>query len=74
VQARLNYQVLPEGEGACRLALNLSFQLAGPLAQFSRSGLVADYVNELSRRFGRNLEQAGAGRARRHRRPCRAAR
>jgi len=58
VQARLNYQVLPEGEGACRLALNLSFQLAGPLAQFSRSGLVADYVNELSRRFGRNLEQA----------------
>ena len=58
VQSRLNYQVLPEGEGACRLALQLAFQLAGPLAQFSRSGLVTDYVNELARRFGRNLEQA----------------
>jgi carbon-monoxide dehydrogenase small subunit len=60
VKTRLHYAVLPDGPGATRLELRLAFQLAGPLAQFSRAGLVTDYVNELARRFGLNLQQAAA--------------
>jgi len=60
VSTRLHYAVLADGPGATRLELRLAFQLAGPLAQFSRAGLVTDYVNELARRFGLNLRQAAA--------------
>lgn len=60
VKTRLHYAVLADGSGATRLELRLAFQLAGPLAQFSRAGLVTDYVNELARRFGLNLQQAAS--------------
>lgn len=60
VKTRLVYAVLADGPGATRLELRLAFQLAGPLAQFSRAGLVTDYVNELARRFGLNLQQAAS--------------
>ena len=61
VKTRLDYTVVPQGPEASRLDLTLAFQLAGPLAQFSRAGLVTDYVTELSRLFGVNLQQAAAG-------------
>jgi carbon-monoxide dehydrogenase small subunit len=62
VKARLRYEVHADGERASRLALRLAFRLEGPLAQFSRSGLVVDYVSELSRRFAANLQAVAAGR------------
>jgi aerobic carbon-monoxide dehydrogenase small subunit len=61
VKSRLRYEVLADGERASRLGLRLAFRLEGPLAQFSRSGLVADYVGELSRRFAANLQAMAAG-------------
>lgn len=61
VKSRLRYEVLADGEHASRLVLRLAFRLEGPLAQFSRSGLVVDYVNELSRRFAANLQAVAAG-------------
>ena len=62
VKSRLRYEVHADGERASRLALRLAFRLEGPLAQFSRSGLVVDYVSELSRRFAANLQAVAAGR------------
>jgi carbon-monoxide dehydrogenase small subunit len=61
VKSRLRYEVLADGERASRLALRLAFRLEGPLAQFARSGLVVDYVSELSRRFAANLQAVAAG-------------
>jgi carbon-monoxide dehydrogenase small subunit len=61
VKSRLRYEVHADGERASRLALRLAFRLEGPLAQFSRSGLVIDYVSELSRRFAANLQAVAAG-------------
>ena len=49
------------GAGPSKVDLTLRFRLAGPLAQFSRAGLVNDYVTELTRLFGVNLTQAASG-------------
>ena len=54
----LDYGVEPVAAAASRLELRLRFRLAGPLAQFSRSGLVADYVAELARLYGQNLHRS----------------
>ncbi len=61
VKTLLDYDVVPVDAGHCKVALQLRFRLAGPLAQFSRAGLVNDYVAELTRRFGVNLGNAMAG-------------
>jgi aerobic carbon-monoxide dehydrogenase small subunit len=36
--------------------VDLAYSLQGPLAQFSRSGLVKDFVGRLISEFGRNVE------------------
>jgi len=61
VKTLLDYTVSPVDTGHCKVDLQLRFRLAGPLAQFSRAGLVNDYVGELTRRFGVNLGNAVAG-------------
>jgi len=38
-----------------RVSVNLGFSLQGPLAQFSRSGLVKDFVGRLIQEFGKNV-------------------
>ena len=48
------------GPAKSTVELTLRFRLAGPLAQFSRAGLVNDYVTELTRLFGVNLGKAAA--------------
>ena len=59
VQTLMSYQVLAHSAGS-RLRYTLRFRLAGPLAQFSRNALVNDYVAEMSRIFGQNLQRAGS--------------
>lgn len=39
-----------------RVSVNLTYSLQGPLAQFSRSGLVQDFVRRLIKDFGKNVE------------------
>jgi carbon-monoxide dehydrogenase small subunit len=61
VKTLLDYQVSAVDEQHAKVDLHLRFRLAGPLAQFSRAGLVNDYVAELTRRFSVNLGNAAAG-------------
>ena len=58
VKTLLDYTVTTIDATHSRVALRLRFRLAGPLAQFSRAGLVNDYVTELTRLFGVNLSNA----------------
>ena len=45
-----------------RVDVDLTYSLQGPLAQFSRSGLVQDFVRRLIKDFGRNVElRMGSG-------------
>ncbi|ARP86770.1 xanthine dehydrogenase family Fe-S subunit [Bordetella genomosp. 9] len=59
------YRVEATGERACRVLVELAYSLQGPLAQFSRSGLVQDFVRRMIADFGRNvamrLGQGGDG-------------
>jgi carbon-monoxide dehydrogenase small subunit len=61
VKTLLDYTVTALDARRSTVDLTLRFRLAGPLAQFSRAGLVNDYVAELTRLFGVNLAQAASG-------------
>jgi carbon-monoxide dehydrogenase small subunit len=50
------YRVRGAADGrSSRVEVTLDYSLAGPLAQFSRSGLVKDFAGRLIAEFGRNL-------------------
>jgi carbon-monoxide dehydrogenase small subunit len=50
------YRVEPQDGGrSSRVQVTLDYSLVGPLAQFSRSGLVKDFAGRLIAEFGRNL-------------------
>jgi aerobic carbon-monoxide dehydrogenase small subunit len=51
----IEYVLLPAGEGT-RVELVIRALLAGPLAQFGRSGIVEDLVSRVAQAFARNLE------------------
>ncbi len=51
------YRVVAAGEQASRVEVDLLYSLQGPLAQFSRSGLVQDFVKRMIADFGRNVSQ-----------------
>ena len=61
VKTLLDYTVTALDARQSKVDLTLRFRLAGPLAQFSRAGLVNDYVAELTRLFGVNLAKAATG-------------
>ena len=55
-RGELVYRLLPAGdERTTRIEITLSYSLVGPLAQFSRSGLVKDFVHRLTAEFARGL-------------------
>jgi carbon-monoxide dehydrogenase small subunit len=61
------YQLSDAGGGATRVAISIDYTLQGPLAQFSRGGLVKELVGRMVADFGRNLDArlaGGTGRAR----------
>ncbi len=51
------YRVVATGEAKSRVDVDLLYSLQGPLAQFSRSGLVQDFVKRMIADFGRNVSQ-----------------
>ena len=51
----VSYQVTPDGEARSRVDVELVYSLQGPLAQFSRSGLVQDFVRRMIAEFGKNV-------------------
>jgi len=55
------YQVRPDDGGNTRVALTIRALLAGPLAQFGRSGIVEDLVGKMTERFAANLEARLSG-------------
>jgi aerobic carbon-monoxide dehydrogenase small subunit len=54
-KADATYQVTPEPSGASRVDLTVEYNLQGPLAQFSRSGLAQDLGRRLVAEFAANL-------------------
>ena len=56
-KGRVVYRLIEEGDGAAtRVEIEVAFSLAGPLAQFSRAGIVTDLAGRLTAAFADNLQ------------------
>ncbi len=56
-KGRVAYRLIEEGDGAAtRVEIEVAFSLAGPLAQFSRGGIVTDLAGRLTAAFAENLQ------------------
>jgi carbon-monoxide dehydrogenase small subunit len=56
-KGRVAYRVIElEGGAATRVEVEVAFSLAGPLAQFSRAGIVTDLAGRLTAAFAENLQ------------------
>ncbi|MGH8669448.1 MAG: xanthine dehydrogenase family Fe-S subunit [Burkholderiales bacterium] len=51
------YRLSDAGGGATRIAISIDYSLQGPLAQFSRGGLVKELVGRMVADFAANLER-----------------
>jgi aerobic carbon-monoxide dehydrogenase small subunit len=51
------YHLFPADSGATRIAISIDYSLQGPLAQFSRGGLVKEFVGRMVAEFGANLDR-----------------
>lgn len=51
------YRLSDAGVGATRIAVSIDYSLQGPLAQFSRGGLVKEFIGRMVAEFGANLER-----------------
>jgi carbon-monoxide dehydrogenase small subunit len=51
------YRLSDAGGGATRIAISIDYSLQGPLAQFSRGGLVKEFVGRMVAQFGANLDR-----------------
>lgn len=62
-QGDIAYQLVALDAGRTRVDVDMLYTLQGPLAQFSRSGLVKDFVRRLVADFGRQVQarMSGAG-------------
>jgi carbon-monoxide dehydrogenase small subunit len=55
------YTIKPLSERSSQVDITVKFLLTGALAQFSRSGLVKDVADHITRLFARNLEASMSG-------------
>ena len=53
----MRYQLEVLSASSTRVAVELLYTLQGPLAQFSRSGLVQEFVRRMVADFGQNVTQ-----------------
>jgi carbon-monoxide dehydrogenase small subunit len=60
-QGDIAYQLVALGPQRTRVDVDMLYTLQGPLAQFSRSGLVKDFVRRLVADFGRQVEARMGG-------------
>lgn len=63
VRGRVEYRLEEDGGDTTRVHVDLAYSVAGPLAQFSRSGLVRDLVSRMAAAFAGNLEARLSGRS-----------
>ena len=54
-RADISYQLFDAGGGRTRVAVAIDYSLQGPLAQFSRGGLVKEFVKNMVADFAANL-------------------
>jgi carbon-monoxide dehydrogenase small subunit len=59
-KAELTYQVREAGAGS-EIDIAIKYQIQGRLAQFTRSGIVVDFVERLTSQFAENLSAAMSG-------------
>jgi carbon-monoxide dehydrogenase small subunit len=59
-RGELTYRVSKAGSG-CTVDLSIRYQIQGRLAQFTRGGIVVDFVGRLAGEFARNLAAAISG-------------
>ncbi len=59
-KAELTYQVREAGAGS-EVDLSMKYQIQGRLTQFTRSGIVVDFVERLTGQFAQNLSAAMSG-------------
>jgi aerobic carbon-monoxide dehydrogenase small subunit len=59
----IRFRLTPQGESATRVDLDVGYRLTGPLAQFSRSGLVHDIASRIVTAFANNVEAQLSGRS-----------
>jgi carbon-monoxide dehydrogenase small subunit len=57
----IRYRLLPKGQGATTVELNVGYRLTGPLAQFSRSDLIHDIASRIIATFARNVDERLSG-------------
>ena len=57
-RGELAYRLTPEAGGQTRVAVTVEYDLQGPLAQFSRSGLARDFAGRVVAEFAANLNRA----------------
>ena len=50
------YRLSDAGGNTTRIAISIDYSLQGPLAQFSRGGLVKEFVGRMVAQFGTNLD------------------
>ncbi len=60
-QGAMTYAVVTEDAETTRVDISVRFKLSGPLAQFSRGGLVRDFVARLTDTFSKNLSAMLSG-------------
>ena len=59
----ISYQLSDAGNGRTRVAVAIDYSLQGPLAQFSRGGLVREFVKKMVADFAANLNARLSGAA-----------
>jgi carbon-monoxide dehydrogenase small subunit len=62
-QGRVDYRLVPEGDATCRVEVEISYVLAGPLAQVGRSAIVRDLVRRIGESFAQALDARLSGEA-----------
>ncbi|RJF69386.1 SRPBCC family protein [Rhodopseudomonas palustris] len=56
VKALVKYQLHAVGDAATRIDLSVEYSISGPLAQFSRAGIVKEIAGSITKVFATNLE------------------
>lgn len=56
VKSTVKYQLEPLSDSATRVNLSVDYNISGPLAQFSRAGIVKEIAGSITKMFAGNLE------------------
>jgi uncharacterized protein len=56
VKSTVKYQLEPLSDSATRVNLSVDYNISGPLAQFSRAGIVKEIAGSITKMFSSNLE------------------